>query len=413
MLVGLVLSVDALRSEEGIARRDAKPTPLVVLPKECYAVVGNETNIYFRNTVVTTPKGHSFSVECNVGKVDGNRWTFTPSTADVGIHSLAIALKSESGKTVATAKTDIRVTRANAGEKDELSLLVIGDSLTHATAYPNEIARLLAQPGNPKWKMLGTHKPKSAADRVAHEGYGGWTWSRFVSKFEPNPDGTHGKRSSPFVFLGKDKAPKLDFARYVKESCGNHPPDFVVIMLGINDCFSANPNDVDQIDERVDVMFAQAKILLKSIRAAAPDAQIGVCLTTPGNSRDGAYYANYKDRYTRTGWDRIQRRLVYRQILHFSGRESEQLFVVPTELNLDIVDGYPENNGVHPNGDGYRQIGSSIYAWLKWRLASSHSSSLESSTQHFFWRRDFPKTCRVRESPGILSDAARGDCAVE
>jgi len=42
--------------------------------------------------------------------------------------------------------------------------------------------------------------------------------------------------------------------------------------------------------------------------------------------------------------------------------------VVPTELNLDPLDGYPADNGVHPNEFGYRQIGASIYAWLKARL---------------------------------------------
>lgn len=34
------------------------------------------------------------------------------------------------------------------------------------------------------------------------------------------------------------------------------------------------------------------------------------------------------------------------------------------------IDGYPPDNGVHPNPVGYQQIGTSIYSWLKWRLAS-------------------------------------------
>jgi len=44
---------------------------------------------------------------------------------------------------------------------------------------------------------------------------------------------------------------------------------------------------------------------------------------------------------------------------------------LPAELNLDPVDGYPVNNGVHPNAAGYKQIGDSIYSWLKWRLAAA------------------------------------------
>ena len=42
--------------------------------------------------------------------------------------------------------------------------------------------------------------------------------------------------------------------------------------------------------------------------------------------------------------------------------------IVLTELNLDPVDGYPNNNGVHPNPVGYAQIGASFYSWMKAKL---------------------------------------------
>jgi hypothetical protein len=64
---------------------------------------------------------------------------------------------------------------AKAGEGKNFRLLIVGDSLTHATAYPNEIAKLFSSPTNPTCKTLGTHRPASAAPGVAHEGYGGWT----------------------------------------------------------------------------------------------------------------------------------------------------------------------------------------------------------------------------------------------
>jgi len=95
---------------------------------------------------------------------------------------------------------------------------------------------------------------------------------------------------------------------------------------------------------------------------------IGICLTTPPNSREEGFQANYKGRYHRWGWKRIQHRLVQCEISRFVNRETEQFFLVPTQLNLDPVDGYPTNNGVHPNDLGYKQIGASIYAWLKARV---------------------------------------------
>ncbi|WP_197993590.1 SGNH/GDSL hydrolase family protein [Gimesia chilikensis] len=339
----------------------------LTLPPMFYAVPGVEMSIYFDNIVLTeTPEKYQFEVDCEIGTVDQNRWTVTPTDSNVGQYSLSVKVTDADGANRGTANTVLQVSKPDAGaNRDTCRLLIIGDSLTNATTYSNEIARLLSTPDNPKWQMLGTHKPKSAAAGVAHEGYGGWTWQRFVSQYEPKPDGTNRKRSSPFVYLGKDGKPGLDLPRYFKEECNDQKPDYVIIMLGINDCFSAKQ---DAIDEKIDGMFTQADILIKALQTAAPQAEVGICLTTPGNSRQEAFYANYKDRYSRWGWKKIQHRLVQRQIEKFKGRENENLFIIPTELNLDIVDGYPVNNGVHPNKVGYQQIGASIYAWLKYRM---------------------------------------------
>ncbi|QDT22518.1 SGNH/GDSL hydrolase family protein [Gimesia chilikensis] len=339
----------------------------LTLPPMFYAVPGVEMSIYFDNIVLTeTPKKYRFEVDCEIGTVDQNRWTVTPTDSNVGQYSLSVKVTDADGANLGTANTVLQVSKPDAGaSRDTCRLLIIGDSLTNATTYSNEIARLLSTPDNPKWQMLGTHKPKSAAAGVAHEGYGGWTWQRFVSQYEPKPDRTNRKRSSPFVYLGKDGKPGLDLPRYFKEECNDQKPDYVIIMLGINDCFSAKQ---DAIDEKIDGMFTQADILIKALQTAAPQAEVGICLTTPGNSRQEAFYANYKDRYSRWGGKKIQHRLVQRQIEKFKGRENENLFIIPTELNLDIVDGYPVNNGVHPNKVGYQQIGASIYAWLKYRM---------------------------------------------
>ncbi|HEY5315476.1 MAG TPA: hypothetical protein VIK18_23295, partial [Pirellulales bacterium] len=97
---------------------------------------------------------------------------------------------------------------------------------------------------------------------------------------------------------------------------------------------------------------------------------LAICLTPAPNTREAAFVANYKNKYHRWGWKRIQHRLVERELSHFGGRQKEGIFVIPTELGLDPVGGYPENNAVHPAEAGYRQIAATIYAWIKWRLAA-------------------------------------------
>jgi lysophospholipase L1-like esterase len=375
-LLLLFLMSFAVASESGLQAADEKvPDLRLTLPAEMYAVVGVEMNVYFDNVVLTqTSEKFSFEFGCDVGRVEARRWRCLPEARDVGRHKLTVTVRSSDGQEIAQKATTLNVLPADAGASRQVKVLIVGDSLTHATAWPNEVARLLEMEGNPKWRMLGTHRPSSAGTGVAHEGYGGWTWQRFVSKYEPEPDGTHRKRSSPFVFLGDDEKPTLDVARYFDEHFEGERPDVVFFLLGINDCFGANPDDPKAIDARVDLMMHQADLLLTNFHKAAPNADLAICVTTPPNAREAGFEANYKGRYHRWGWKRIQHRLVERLLAMFERKSdatsevADHFFVVPTHLNLDPVDGYPENNGVHPNGFGYRQVGASVYSWLKWRL---------------------------------------------
>ena len=344
--------------------------PRLTIPREFYAVPGVPMSIYYDNLVLDrNSNSYRFDVRCDIGSRQERRWSVTPSADDIGSHLVTVAVSDRSGKRIAAASTTLRVVPADAGTGRGIRLLIVGDSLTHATQYPNEVARLLSRPSNPRWLMLGTHRPKSAARGVAHEGYGGWTWRRFVSYYDETPPRDNRKHRSPFVYL-VDGKPELDVRRYVKEACENKPPDFIVFLLGINDCFAAgsNPGDRDSVDHRIDAMLSQADILLKAFREAAPSAEIGICLTTPPNAREAAFEANYKGRYTRWGWKQVQHRLVQRELEHFSPQRRQKIFIVPTELNLDPLNGYPDDNAVHPNATGYKQIGTTIYAWLKWRL---------------------------------------------
>lgn len=353
-------------------KAETSPSQLrLTLPAVWFAVPGVPMSLYYDNTVLTgNPESYRFEVTCNIGKSEPRRWTVTPTDRDVGDHPMEIVVKSAGDKEIERGRTTLRVAPRNAGAKRNLRLLIVGDSLTHASMYPNEVARLLSGPGNPKWTMLGTHKPAAAKPGVAHEGYGGWKWIDFLSKFDPKPpDVAAGpmarKSTSPFVFRDTNGKGRLDIARYFREHGDNQPPDVVTFLLGINDCFAANPDDPKALDAKIDEVLGHAERLLAAFRQAAPRAALAVGLTTPPNARQAAFEANYKDKYSRWGWKRIQHRVVQRMLEQFSGREADGIFLVPTELNLDPIDGYPDNNGVHPNAIGYAQIGASLYAWTK------------------------------------------------
>ncbi len=341
----------------------------LTLPPTGFAVVGNEMNVYFENVVLAEkPDELRFEVTSPIGKSDAKRWTLTPVAAEAGDHEWKIAV-FRGDKKLAEKSMTWHVSPEKVTTDREVKLLIIGDSLTNATIYPNDLSERLTKSGV-KWKMFGTNKYAAVKPGVAHEGYGGWTWHRFITLYNAEPWKDGIRNSSPFLYPPADK-PQLDVARYFKEECGGQIPDYVIFKLGINDCFGAIPNVLAKTDENISGVFAYADTLIAAFRKAAPDAELGICLTTPGNALDAAFEDNYKGAYPRWGWKRIQHRLVERQLAKFAGDKADpKIRVIPTELNLDTLDGYPANNSVHPNEVGYRQIGASIHAWLMSRLTA-------------------------------------------
>lgn len=348
----------------------------LTLPPVLYAVPGVPMSVYFDNVVLTEhPEQYRFEVTCDVGASETRRWTVTPDDRAVGDHVLSLLVKDASGTTVEKGSLTLRVAPRDAGAGRSLNLLIVGDSLTNATHYPNEMARLLSEPGNPAWTMLGTHKTASATPGVLHEGYGGWKWATFLNKFDAKAVGvTAGplalRSGSPFIFVNVQGKGVFDLARYFRESCGNQLPDVVTFLLGINDCFGAPVDDEAAMLKHIDTVLDNADKLLAAFHQAVPKAALAVGLTTPPNARESGFEANYKGKYHRWGWKQIQHRLVERMMERLSKREAVNIFLVPTEVNLDPVDGYPDNNGVHPNPAGYAQIGASFYAWTKAWLAT-------------------------------------------
>ena len=376
-VVGLFANRDVLSDESPNAAVEVNSLQLT-LPAEIPLVVGTEFRLWFRNVAMTDDAATCrFEVQCERGTATAEHWTLTPTEADIGEHRLTIIARSANGTPIdapATVETTLRIiaprsltvgnqTKTDLEDKTPFRLLIVGDSLTHASTYPTEVARLLKTSGT-NVELMGTHRPEGVAEGIAHEGYGGWTWARFATHYEPEPDGTYRKRSSPFVFLDEQSKPTLSVSKYFETHFSGHKPDAIIVLLGINDCFGAPPNDVKAMDAHIDQTFASADAVLASLREAAPEARIGFCLTPPANARDEAFKANYGDRYTRKGWKAIQHRLVQRQLEYVAKKNDPKISIVPTELNVDPVDGYPDNNGVHPNTVGYHQIAQMMFAWL-------------------------------------------------
>jgi lysophospholipase L1-like esterase len=377
----IVLTLSAVSTTRGddaptVSTPIVAPSPRLLLPPVIYAAPGQEANLYFDNVVLAPPgRGYLFDVTCARGAQQEERWTWKPTEKDSGDYALSLEVRDNDDRLLATGSTLVRVPKANAGAGKSFSLLLIGDSLTNASVYTGELVRLFAAPENATVKLLGTNQPTADPANV-HEGYGGWRFDTFISKYEPKPQEKANLRTSPFVFLENDK-PTFDFPRYVREKLGGVAPDVITIMLGTNDVFGSTDAN---LEENVTTILDNADKLLAGIRAGAPNAKIGLVTTVPPSASQDAFGVNYGANQTRWQYRKNQHRLDERMIEKYKGREAENLWIVPAYLNLDCVHNFPQTevavnarnpqkitraaNGVHPAAPGYYQIADSIYSWL-------------------------------------------------
>lgn len=388
-LCALIVTVSSGTGRHLGAEDAAKPTPAatatptgirLIVPPLIYAVPGVECNLYFDNVcLVVNPKNYVFDVDALRGQQQSERWTFTPTEKDIGDIGLKLSVRDENNAVIATASTLIRVIPADAGAGQPISLLCIGDSLTHAAVYPQSILQSCQTPGNPQLTLVGSHWPGAEPGPVRHEGYGGWTALRFATHYtETARTGEYTKRGSPFLYAQPTGTPKLDFTRYCADVNGGKYPERVTIFLGCNDVFSLQD---DSIEAGIDKIFTYYDQLVDMIRTSSPTTRIGVILLVPPTATQDAFGYNYANGQTRWQYKRNQHRLVERMLEHYGKREAENIDLIPAHVNLDCQHNYPAsqvpanarttevitrlNNSVHPNANGYHQIGDSVYCWLK------------------------------------------------
>ncbi len=357
-----------------------------ILPADVYAVPGVEMNVYF-DSVVLHPHSELllWDVDCNMGMQQNDRWTCMPTDAEVGDHPLTIKVVSPEMEVLHEMQAMVHVIDPTAGADRPLTMLCVGDSLTASSGCTRRLVELFAADEGLDVTLIGESGPGGDSGNL-HEGYGGWSCSRFTTAWDPEVewkeiDGRMRRVRSPFLFeVGGE--PQLDFQRYLDKNNDGNPPDFITILEGCNDVFSSTE---ETIEERIDAMFENLDLLLTAFREAAPDAEIGVLyLVSPARHQD-AFGQNYNCGQTRWQYRRNVHRVVEREMETYLGREDEGIFMVPAFVSMDSIWGFsgamtPANahasdkirrmmNGVHPAKAGYYQLGDAIYSWIKSRLA--------------------------------------------
>jgi lysophospholipase L1-like esterase len=336
----------------------------VLLPNVIYGVPNEEMSVFFDNIVLSKWSDcYRFEMDCALkGELQRRRWVVVPSVSEIGTHTLSVILRDLKGKELAREKTKLLISphvRAPA----KISILTVGDSITHASAWLNELSRLLDSTGGLDWEMLGTHCPRQALPRVRHEGYGGWTWNRFLTLYEPGSAKLYNREKSPFVYLDKN-GPTLDVARYFQEHFSGRLPDVVIFQLGMNDVFCVDPEHPSAMRAELLNIVADAEKLVQGFKKAAPRAVVGIQMPPQFSTSESVFPLRYGAEFTR--WRNREGNFAYLQSLvkHFGGRENERIFLVPAYTGVDPIDGYPLGDAGHPDKLGARQFAASVYGWL-------------------------------------------------
>jgi lysophospholipase L1-like esterase len=365
-----LLTGELVRSEESATKSEESFAPL--LPSKLFAAPGIETSIYFDNLLLARDSDYlMFSIECHCpfARMERRRWVAAPKASDTGTYDLILKISDPSGTLLAQVQSSLIVPSPTIQASRQARVLIVGDSIGHSGQFPDKLNGFDSMSGNPVLQFVGTFRPSGST--LPHEAYSGWTWNRFLTHYAPGSAARFYVDRSPFVFLDPSGEPQLDVARYVRESLHGAGPDIVFFLLGINDAFGFDPDQPTVMDSSIDKIFNNADTLLREFRTALPKVVIGVGIIIPANYSDRAFQELYPSHMTRWRWKRIQYRVAQRMIEHFQGRERKRIFLVPTHLNLDTIDGYSAHptNAVHPNQLGARQLSASIYGWLKWVVA--------------------------------------------
>ena len=336
------------------------------LPAKIFGLVGEEINIYFDNISSKDLNGYDVNVVCSVGKQFDRCFRCTPDTA--GTYNVDITI-SKNNVQFGYASTSLVITAKSVGEGITKKMLVIGDS---TTANGVAITKLNEDFSTDVMTLetVGT----GGVTPNNHEGISGWTVDFFVNKGVDHnlPDVTN-----PFF---NPASSKFDFSYYMTNS-GVVVPDYVVINLGINDCF--NFTDDTALNAKIDEIIDDYDYIISSIQAYNAAIKVGIALTIPPNYNQDAFGKAYSCGQTRWRYKHNNWLFVKRLIDDYDNQTTNGIYVIPIHTNLDTVYNMGledtkvnarntitysspiANGGVHPVESGYWQIADVYYYWLK------------------------------------------------
>jgi hypothetical protein len=349
--------------------KDASSQSIHVHLAERYHLVAGDTfQLFFRGIMeAVDPYHYHISISTFQGSFYPRYYEWTPLPEDAGEYPLTISVYDDEGTLLGRDSTVLDVCVPREPDRD-YNILVIGDSLTSGGHWIAEGYRRFAEEGgNPAGlgydglNLIGTQRSTRNGLTVNHEGYPGWTWSRFMSP------------ESPFY---DEELGEINFKTYVERNAFQGI-DEVYVLLTWNGMRSNMT-----YDEIENGHMDKASALLDRIHLDYPDAKIR-CLGIQIPSQNGGTGANYGVGNYADAYGLAVTAFRYNDKLEeLCLSEEYALFVVygdvkaqfDTDYNMPQAHTYVNTrstqteirgtNGVHPSISGYMQIADVFYRML-------------------------------------------------
>ena len=331
----------------------------LTLPKAFYGMTGIELEIRLDNLFLLHDKSQvKVNINCAVGNCSDRIWRYT--AGHPGRYPAQVEVTDLSGRQLGYAETEIVISDVNAGNDQNISMLMIGDSLLAGAQSAGFLLESMRSHGNKNFTLIGSHsglgKPL-AEDIAAVEAYGGWRWAHFLEKYS---DEDSYRCKSKFLRKDENGQLHLDFAAYLKKYYQNRTPDIILFFLGCNDIAHAA---MDDFSGWLEESRFKRRRLLEHIRSVAPTAVIGLVTLPPANSRNKAYLNNYHGTVVHQQYRYNQMTYVKQLMLDY--QDDPAYSIIPIYHDIDPEADYPEDNAVHPNPQGYRKFAISFESWIK------------------------------------------------
>lgn len=322
-----------------------------LLPTNIDVVVGRQCDFFVQDTIYNLNKlPYVYSLPSSI--TDYGKGHLRINASSAGTEQITLKTYKQdryiNDYLVGTQTINVRKV-AKSGMSGTFNVLIVGDSLVQYGPNPSETYRLLNEDGDVTINQIGLQSQSLDGVTYHHEGYGGWTWSKFNSGSD-----------SPFVFNGQ-----LSFAQYMAT---NFPTlsgiDFCVVMLGTNDS--------------VGNTLPGAKTFVDALLADYPNCKIAIGILAYGRPCEGMP----------TDMERRLRTANVEYLDTFdNGKYHANVTCIGQGCWIDRVNDYQHEeadstpyssdkfirytDGVHPKTQGYKQWGRAVYCKIRSWIAGN------------------------------------------